>query len=153
MSAVLLSYCNPLAIAQCEHAQHDLAFVTITDGGDEPVIMDTALGEALGYATPLLAISALYAGHQDDFVGHSGEIELYQPDSIGRSIARVFDLEGAMRVCQLALTPLASRVFAKLKGIELSYAVQAFPEVQRQRVSAVILPFPIIATKRMSRKS
>lgn len=152
MSAVLLSYCNPLAIRR-EHVQRDMAFVTIGNGGGEPVIMDTALGEALGYATPLLAIDALYAEHQDDLIGLTGVVELYQPDSIGRSIVRVFDLEGAMRLCRIALTPLANQVFAKLKGIELSYAVQAFPEVQRQRVSAVILPFPINATKRMSLKS
>ncbi|MGO3028043.1 hypothetical protein [Pseudomonas helleri] len=140
MSAVLLSFRNPLALA-CRETDHiNLECVSSANNAEELLVIDAALGMALGYADPLAAVETLYAAHQDEFLGMTGEIELYKPEPNGRSIVRVFNLEGAMQMCKLALTPLAGRVFGTLKGTETRHAVLTFP--QPTQSSAKVFQFP-----------
>ncbi|MCO7614102.1 hypothetical protein NJH83_28080 [Pseudomonas chlororaphis] len=140
MSAVLLSFRNPLALACRETDDINLEYVTAADNAEELLVIDVALGMALGYADPLGAVEALYAAHQDEFIGQTGEIKLFKAEPSGRSVVRVFNLEGAMQICRLALTPLAGEVFGALKGTEMGRAVRAFP--QPARSSALVFQFP-----------
>ncbi|MQT44452.1 hypothetical protein GHO45_26450 [Pseudomonas sp. FSL R10-0765] len=149
MSAVLLAFRNPLAVVRRVSDKFTLEFVTSADNPDELLVIDSALGEALGYADPLAAIEALYAAHSDEFVGDTGLLSLFKAEPSGRSVVRVFNLEGAMRVCRLALTPLAGKVFGNLKGTEMGRAVQAFPR-PAQPTAQVVYLFP---KRRKARKA
>ncbi|MDP3848105.1 MAG: hypothetical protein Q8R10_16950 [Pseudomonas sp.] len=141
MSAVLLAFRSPLTLARREPALVTVEYVSATEDSKKLLLIDRALGTALGYADPLAAMDALYSAHEEEFVGHSGMIQPHQPEPSGRDVVRVFDLEGAMRMCRLALTPLSGVVFGNIKGTETGCAVRAFESASM--LSAQILPFPL----------
>lgn len=140
MSAVLLPFRNPLALARHAPEWVVVEYVTADGDDDKLLVIDSELGAVLGYADPLAAMAALYVAHAQAFTGHTGLIRLHQVEPSGREVVRVFDLEGAMRMCRLALTPQSVLVFGSLKGTESGRAVDAFEAACR--LSAEIVPFP-----------
>lgn len=138
MSAVLLPFHNPLALAKRAPDWVTVEFTT-EDGDDKLLVTDRELGTVLGYADPLGAMDALYEAHAQAFAAHSCMFRLHQAEPSGRELVRVFDLEGAMRMCRIAHTPQSALVFASLKGAESGRAVSAFEA--SCMLSAEILPF------------
>lgn len=109
-------------------------YVTVVDYGEQLFVTDRQLGRALGYVDPLAAIEQLYAKHRDELV--SFLIDLHQAEPEGRTRVRVFDLEGAMRICKLARTPAAAMLYARLGGRAIAeFVVVDFGP------SAKVLPF------------
>lgn len=110
-------------------------YVTVVDYGEQLFVTDRQLGRALGYVEPLAAIEQLFAKHRDEL--GSFLIDLYQAEPEGRTRVRVFDLEGAMRICKLARTPAAAMLYARLGGRAIAefVVVDAGPKAQ-------VLPFP-----------
>ena len=110
-------------------------YVTVAEHGEQLFVTDRQLGLALGYVEPLAAIEQLFAKHSDEL--GSFLIDLYQAEPEGRTRVRVFDLEGAMRICKLARTPAAAMLYARLGGRAIAeiVVVDAGPKAQ-------VLPFP-----------
>ncbi|MBG0847947.1 hypothetical protein H3222_22375 [Pseudomonas chengduensis] len=112
-------------------------YVTVAEHGEQLFVTDRQLGRALGYVDPLAAIEQLFAKHGDELGWHSFLIDLHQAEPEGRTRVRVFDLEGAMRVCKLANTPAAGLLYGRLGGRAIAefVVVAAGPTAQ-------VLPFP-----------
>ena len=109
-------------------------YVTVAEHGEQLFVTDRQLGLALGYVEPLVAIEQLYAKHRDEL--GSFLIDLHQAEPEGRTRVRVFDLEGAMRVCKLANTPAAGLLYARLGSRAIAeFIVPSGP-------MAPVLPFP-----------
>ena len=110
-------------------------YVTVAEHGEQLIVTDRQLGLALGYVDPLAAIEQRFAKHSDEL--GSFLIDLYQAEPEGRTRVRVFDLEGAMRICKLARTPAAAMLYARLGGRAIAefVVVDAGPKAQ-------VLPFP-----------
>ncbi len=140
MSAVLLPFHNPLALAKRAPEWLVVEYVTVDGDDDKLLVTDRELGTVLGYADPLAAMDALYEAHAKAFTGHTGLIRLHQAEPSGREVVRVFDLEAAMLMCRIALTPQSAMVFGSLKGTESSRAVSIFERACM--LSAEIVPFP-----------
>ena len=105
-------------------------YVTVAEHGEQLFVTDRQLGLALGYVEPLAAIEQLFAKHSDEL--GSFLIDLYQAEPEGRTRVRVFDLEGAMRICKLARTPAAAMLYARLGGRAIAefVVVDAGPKAQ-----------------------
>lgn len=110
-------------------------YVTVVDYGEQLFVTDRQLGRALGYVEPLAAIEQLCAKHGDEL--GSFLIDLHQAEPEGRTRVRVFDLEGAMRICKLARTPNAALLYARLGGRAIAEFV-----VGDVGPKALVLPFP-----------
>ncbi|NMY40906.1 hypothetical protein HBN76_06295 [Pseudomonas sp. WS 5013] len=110
-------------------------YVTVAEHGEQLFVTDRQLGLALGYVEPLVAIEQLYAKHRDEL--GSFLIDLHHAEPEGRTRVRVFDLEGAMRVCKLARTPAAGLLYARLG----SRAIAEFV-VEDAGPKAQVIPFP-----------
>lgn len=110
-------------------------YVTVAEHGEQLFVTDRQLGLALGYVEPLVAIEQLYAKHRDEL--GSFLIDLHQAEPEGRTRVRVFDLEGAMRICKLARTPAAGLLYARLG----SRAIAEFI-VEDAGPKAQVIPFP-----------
>ncbi|USR38081.1 hypothetical protein L1F06_015530 [Ectopseudomonas hydrolytica] len=110
-------------------------YVTVVEYGEQLFVTDRQLGLALGYVEPLAAIEQLCAKNGDEL--GSFLIDLHQAEPEGRTRVRVFDLEGAMRICKLARTPAAAMLYARLGGRAIAefVVVDAGPKAQ-------VLPFP-----------
>lgn len=65
-------------------------------------------------------------------------IDLDKPERCGRRTVQVFDLEGAMRLCELARTPPSGMLYAKLA----SCAIAEFVVPDDSRPKAPVLAFP-----------
>lgn len=112
-------------------------YVTVAEHGEQLFVTDRHLGKALGYVDPLVAIEQLFARHRAELGWHSFLIDLHQAEPEGRTRVRVFDLEGAMRICKLAKTPAAGLLYGRLAG----RAVVEFV-VEDVGPKAQVLPFP-----------
>lgn len=110
-------------------------YVTVVEHGDLLFVTDRQLGKALGYVEPLVAIEQLLTKHRDEL--GSFLIDLHQAEPEGRTRVRVFDLEGAMRVCKLARTPAAGLLYARLGARAIAEFV-----VTDVGPRALVLPFP-----------
>ena len=110
-------------------------YVTVAEHGEQLFVTDRQLGQALGYVEPLVAIEQLFAKHRDEL--GSFLIDLHQAEPEGRTRVRVFDLEGAMRICKLARTPAAAMLYARLGGRAIAEFV-----VDGAGPTAQVLPFP-----------
>ncbi len=120
-------------------------YVTVAEHGEQLFVTDRQLGLALGYVEPLVAIEQLYAKHRDEL--GSFLIDLHQAEPEGRTRVRVFDLEGAMRICKLARTPAAGLLYARLG----SRAIAEFI-VEDAGPKAQVIPFPQRKKPRKPRK-
>ena len=120
-------------------------YVTVAEHGEQLFVTDRQLGLALGYVEPLVAIEQLYAKHRDEL--GSFLIDLHQAEPEGRTRVRVFDLEGAMRICKLARTPAAGLLYARLG----SRAIAEFI-VEDDGPKAQVIPFPQRKKPRKPRK-
>lgn len=110
-------------------------YVTVAEHGEQLFVTDRRLGLALGYVDPVVAIEQLISKHRDDL--GSFLIDLNQAEPEGRTRVRVFDLEGAMRICKLARVPAAALLYARLG----SRAIAEFV-VGDVGPLAQVLPFP-----------
>lgn len=138
MSAVILPFMSPLALVDRRAILPEPEYTNVDPYGEQLFVMDCELGKALGYANPIAAVEQLYHQHRRELLRGSLVIDLYHPDAEGRHQARVFDLEGAMRLCALARTPASAMLFARLSGqVAAEFAVQA-DDAPKARV----LPFP-----------
>ncbi len=120
-------------------------YVTVAEHGEQLFVTDRQLGLALGYVEPLVAIEQLYVKHRDEL--GSFLIDLHQAEPEGRTRVRVFDLEGAMRICKLARTPAAGLLYARLG----SRAIAEFI-VEDAGPKAQVIPFPQRKKPRKPRK-
>lgn len=112
-------------------------YVTVAEHGEQLFVTDRRLGEALGYVEPLAAIEQLFTKHHDELGWHSLLIDLHQAEPEGRTRVRVFDLEGAMRICKLARTPAAGLLYGRLGARAIAEFV-----VEDVGPKAQVLPFP-----------
>lgn len=138
MSAVILPFRYPFAVATASTVVRDPSYVLVREFGERPFVMDRELGSLLGYADPLLAIGKLYAQNRAELHWRSVTIDLDKPERCGRRTVQVFDLEGAMRLCELARTPPSGMLYAKLA----SCAIAEFVVPDDSRPKAPVLAFP-----------
>lgn len=115
MSTIIQFPCVRLAV-NCAVLSGEPEYVTVADRGEELFVTDRQLGTALGYCDPLAAIEKLFTKHQSELQWHSHLIDLYRAEPEGRTRVRVFDLEGAMRICRLAMTPASRLLYGRLGG-------------------------------------
>ncbi|TRO41713.1 hypothetical protein EQ832_01475 [Pseudomonas sp. ALS1131] len=119
----------------CVELPGEPEYVTVAEHGEQLFVTDRQLGQALGYVEPLVAIEQLFAKHRDEL--GSFLIDLHQAEPEGRTRVRVFDLEGAMRICKRARTPAAGLLYVRLgsRAIAEFVVVDVGPRAQ-------VLPFP-----------
>ncbi|WP_405118698.1 hypothetical protein [Pseudomonas leptonychotis] len=120
MSACILNFpsdrpavCRAFMVAEPD-------YLTLDGHGDQQFVTDWQLGNALGYANPTAAVEQLFAKHAVELGWHSLLVNLHQSEHDGRTRVRVFDLEGAMRVCKLAKTPAAGLLYARLGAMAIA---------------------------------
>lgn len=112
--------------------------ITLDGYGDQLFVTDRALGEALGYQLPYLAVQSLVSEHVCELFRHSHEVDLDVPDEDGRERVWAFDMDGAMRICKYARTPSAALVYSWLAYRDVAdFAV----EMGSGRAPAKVLPF------------
>ncbi|MNM90460.1 hypothetical protein D3C81_1027220 [compost metagenome] len=138
MSAVILSFPAPFALASLSIRAKEPPLLYLAECGEQPFISDLELGLALGYAHPLVAVTRLYAQHFAELRFRSRVVDLYQPDAEGRISVCVFDLQGAMRLCELARTPAAGLLYARLGA----RAIAEFVVPTEPGPKAQVLSFP-----------
>ncbi len=141
MSASVLKFPNvrPAVCRTFLVAEPD--YLTIDGHGDQQYITDWQLGHALGYAAPADAVDQLFVKHAVELSWHSFLVNLRQAERDGRTRVRVFDLEGAMRVCKLARTPAAGMLYAHLGAMAIAdFAVDTGSEAGPR---APVIPFPL----------
>lgn len=112
--------------------------ITLDDYGDQLFVTDRALGEALGYPLPSVAIEWIVSRHVCELARHALEVDLAKPGEDGRQRVWAFDLDGAMRICKYARTPSSPLVYAWLAGRAIAdFAV----DMGSGRAPAKVLPF------------
>lgn len=112
--------------------------VTLDKYGDQLFITDRALGAALGYPLPAVAIEWIVSQHVVELFRHSHEVDLDVPDEDGRERVWAFDLDGAMRICKYARTPSSALVYSWIAYRAIAeFAV----DMGSGRAPATVLPF------------
>ncbi len=115
-------------------------YLTIDGYGEQQFVTDWQLGHALGYADPAAAVEQIFCKHAVELGWHSLLVDLHQSEHDGRTRARVFDLEGAMRVCKLAKTPAAGLLYARLGVMAIADFAVSVGSGAGPR--APVIPFP-----------
>lgn len=144
MSALVLRYRNELAVRSSQDIiPKEPEYISVSEEPEKVLVIETDLGFALGYVDSLGAIDTLYRRNRAELDWHSKLIDLYEPHADGRSVVRVFDLAGAMRLCELAKTPMAALLYNFLSKMAFGRMIEEEARLPRAKV----LPFPSVKTQ------
>lgn len=140
MSARILTFPASRTAVCRSYLEAEPDYLTVDGYADQQYVTSWQLGHALGYANPSAAVDQLFKKHAAELSWHSLLVDLHQPEPDGCTRVRVFDLEGAMRVCKLARTPAAGLLFARFGAMAIAdFAVDAGSGA---RFRALVIPFP-----------